>query len=127
MVYFQDSVITYSWDEINKIVIAEWKGFASFAKMQTVLEKGLELIQEKNCTKWLGDTSNLAPFSTESSSWIVNNWMPRATAAGLKSIAYVVPKSAITRISLGKGIPGSSIASAFFDNQAAAKAWLRTC
>ena len=62
MIYLQESFITLSWDEASKTIVAEWKGFASLAKMQFALEKGLELIQQKKTTKWLGDTSNLAPF-----------------------------------------------------------------
>jgi len=126
MIYLQESFITLSWDEASKTIIAEWKGFASLPKMQAALEKGLELIREKKATKWLGDTSNLAPFSHETSNWIVNDWIPRAKTAGLKSIAYVIPKSALTRMALGNGVPTTNMDSAFFDNQEAAKAWLRS-
>lgn len=126
MIYLQETFITISWDEASKTIIAEWKGFASFPKMQVALEKALELIQQKKATKWLGDTSNLAPFGQEASNWIVNNWVPRAKAAGLKSLAYVIPKSALTRMAMGNGLPTPDLDSAFFDNQENAKIWLRS-
>jgi len=94
--------------------------------MQFALEKGLELIQQKKTTKWLGDTSNLAPFGQESSNWIIHNWIPRAKTAGLKSIAYVIPKSALTRMTLNNGTAITLLESAFFDSQDSAKAWLRS-
>src|SRR4051812_19236487 len=124
MIYLQESFITITWDEASSTIIAEWKGYASLSKMQVALEKGLELLQQKKATKWLGDTSNLAPFGHDTSNWIVHDWIPRAKTAGLKSIAYVIPKSALTRMSLGNGVPTTNMDSAFFDNQDAAKQWL---
>jgi hypothetical protein len=126
MIYLQESFITLSWDEASKTIIAEWKGFASLAKMQFALEKGLELIQQKKTTKWLGDTSNLAPFGQEASNWIIKDWIPRAKTAGLKYIAYVIPKSALTRMTLSNGTAITLLESAFFDSQDGAKAWLRS-
>jgi len=79
MIYLQESFITLSWDEASKTIVAEWKGFASLAKMQFALEKGLELIQQKRLQNGWGT---------------LPTWLPSAKnpQTGSFTTGYLAPK-----------------------------------
>lgn len=126
MIYFQDTCADVIWDETAKAVIVEWKKFATLEKIQLVLNKALELLQQKKASKYLGNSSNMAPFSKEAGIWLGEDWMPRAIAAGMKYLAYLVPKSALARMTIQniKSEPVTNYEAAFFDSMEAAKAWL---
>jgi hypothetical protein len=128
--YFQDPSADIFWDEAARVVVVEWKKYASQEKLQLILDKSLELLQQKKGHKFLGNSSNMTPFGKEAGIWIGENWTPRAIAGGLKYLAYLVPKSAMTRLNIEdiKGAPTSNgiegIESAYFESLEAAKAWL---
>jgi hypothetical protein len=126
LVYFQDTCADVIWDETAKVVIVEWKKFATLEKIQLVLNKSLELLHQKKASKYLGNSSNMAPFSKEAGTWIGEDWTPRAIAGGMKYLAYLVPKSAMTRLTIQniKSEPLTNYETAYFDNMEAAKAWL---
>ena len=126
LIYFQDTCADVIWDETARVVIIEWKKFGSLEKIQLVLNKGLELFQEKKASKYLGNSSNMAPFSKEAGIWIGEDWTPRAITAGMKYLAYLIPKSAMTRLTIQniKSEPVSNYEAAYFDSMEAAKAWL---
>src|SRR4051794_18891434 len=105
MIYFQQSYAEISWDEASKAVMLVWKEFASLEKYQLVLNKVLELLEQKKGYKFLTDSRNMMAFNKEVEEWIMQDWVPRAKAANLKVIAYIVPKSAIARVSL-KSVEG---------------------
>lgn len=127
MVYFQQPYVEIGWDEANQAVMLVWKGFASLEKHQLVLNKVLELLEQKKGYKFLTDSRNMGAFNKEVEEWIMQDWLPRAKAAHLKVLAYIVPKSAIARVSL-RGMEGrTGIQSvAHFDNIEEAQSWLRS-
>ena len=131
MIYFQESFVIISWDEDTWAVVIEWLGQARSEKLKTGLDTGLKLLAEKKAEKWLADTKKLGVFGKADEDWANHNWLPRALAAGLKKMAFVVPESALARMALDSVInnssrEGSGIESAFFDNLEAARAWLHS-
>lgn len=92
MVYFQDSYVTISWDENVQAVILVWRGFVTFDKLRTGLEKGLELYQAKGKGRWLADTSQIMPFSKEAEHWTNEDWFHRAVTSGIKKRRCLSPK-----------------------------------
>lgn len=55
------------------------------------LDKGIELMQQHHIEKWLSDDRLNGPFSDDFSAWIINDWIPRASQAGWKYWANIVP------------------------------------
>ena len=125
MIYYQEPYAEISWDEVSKTVILVWKKFAPLATIQLVLNKVLELLQQKEGYKFLADSSNMMAFNKEAEEWMLHDWVPRSKAANLKITAYIVPKSAVTRTSLSgmRGRTGLETV-AYFDSVEEAKTWL---
>jgi hypothetical protein len=124
MIYFEDSYGILSWDETAGLVVLEWKGFVPFERWQIFLNKVLELARQHKSSKLLADSSKLGPFSKLAEQWIFQDWKPRAIAAGLKSIAYIAPKNAITRQAL-RSLPTNPNLSAYFETVEEAREWLK--
>ena len=128
MTYFNESYATVSWDEACQAVVVAWNGFIPLNKAQIAMNKALELYQEKgNKGKWIGDNTRLSAFNKETESWVNENWFPRALGLGLKSLALIVPQSALTKMALDSmmsKVPGTELERAYFDSQVAAKKWL---
>lgn len=124
----QTSGIYVSWDKTTQCVICEGVGFNKEDKVKAGLNSVLELFKQKKATRMLTDMKQVAPFGKEIETWIEQEWLPQMIAAGLKSQAFVIPQSAVTRMILDKTVqkdssPGREVA--FFDSQEAAKEWLR--
>jgi hypothetical protein len=130
MIFLDEGCATISWDEAYQILVVEWKkGFIHVNEAQNVLDKALELYYQKGKGKWLADTGQLTAFSKQIEIWIQENWLPRATAAGVKSMAFVRPTSVLARMaisSLMSKIPQTELQTAYFDSQAKAREWLRS-
>ncbi len=130
MIYFKEPYVTVSWDEEIQAVILQWQGFISLPKIQTGLNKALELFEQKGQSNWLADTSQLSPVSKEIDQWVNEEWVPRAIVAGIKNMAMVIPKSALARMgieaSMSKAPTDNEVTMAFFDSQLSAKRWLRS-
>jgi len=125
MIYFQEPYADISWDEVSQAVVVVWKKFAPLATIQLVLNKILELLQQKKGYKLLADSSNMMAFSKEAEEWMLHDWVPRSKAANLKITAYIVPKSAMARTALSgmRGRTGLETV-AYFDSVEEAKTWL---
>lgn len=127
MIYSHTSDIKLSWDETVQCVIAQGTGYRKNEKAKESLNKVLELLKEKKASKLITDMTQVAPFGKEIQTWIVKDWVPRMIAAGLKTQAFVIPKSGVTRLIMNETaqrppFPGLEVA--FFDSQEAAKEWL---
>jgi hypothetical protein len=125
MIYFQEVYAEISWDEVCQAVVLVWKGFAPLQKTQLVLNKVLEVLEQKKGYKFLADSRNMLAFNKEAEEWMLHDWVPRSKAANLKIMAYIVPKSAMTRTSLSsmRGRTGLETV-AYFDSVEEAKTWL---
>jgi hypothetical protein len=131
MVYFQESFVKISWDEDAQAVVIEWLGPARGENLKIGLNAGLKLLAEKNKGKWLADTKKLGVFGKTDEEWANTDWLPRAVTAGLRKMAFVIPESALGRMTLDAVIRNSTreglgLESAFFDNLEDARAWLRS-
>ena len=121
------SGIKVSWDETVQCVISEGIGYNKDEKIKACLNSVLDLLKQKNASKLITDMTQVAPFGKEIQTWIETDWAPRMNAAGLKSQAFVLPKSGVTRLIMNKTAqqpPFPGIEVAFFEELEAAKKWL---
>ena len=66
---------------------------------RTVLEMGLDFLAQHNLTKWLSDDARLTGLSRDDKHWAEDDWLPRASEAGWRYWALVVPSSVMARAS----------------------------
>jgi hypothetical protein len=100
MIYFESSVVIVEWREDLKSVSLSWKGFAQAEDFRTALNKGLELIKLKRSRKWLGNTQKMSAIPLDDQNWVNVEWFPKLIAAGVTSMAVVLPASAIAKMSV---------------------------
>lgn len=86
-------------DSINGVAIS-WKRYATSTQLKFIHEYMLSLIESTGASAILGDDAGLATIHAEDQSWIAQNWLPSAIAAGLKAGASKKPASYFGRLSV---------------------------
>ncbi|MGJ4787173.1 methyl-accepting chemotaxis protein [Leptospira koniambonensis] len=84
----------------HDLVEIVWTENFSYEGYREMLEKGLELVREKQVTKWMADTSNMGIVSSEAQTWVNETWFPKAIASPLRKIAIVIPQSVLSELSI---------------------------
>lgn len=120
--------ITITWDENVKCIQAIGQGFVDGNSYRGSMDKGLELLKEKKASRWLADMLDQKVLSSEDQDWTIQDWTPRAVAAGIKKSAFVVPKSVIAQMSLRRmtaKVGNVELEMAYFESVEEAKKWLK--
>lgn len=128
MIYFDEPSLTLSWEEDANIVCAQWKDEVGGETMRRGLERGLELVKLKSSRKWLVDSRRLGTIDPVDVKWVNDNWMPRAVAAGLEWMAFVMAKKVVMQLTMKSfmaRINERDLATSYFDDVDQARAWLR--
>lgn len=127
MIYFEKDYLTVHWNDTAKYVLMEWRKFVIGTDFRQGLDKGLQLVQEKQSTRWLADLRKLGVVAQEDQQWSNENWFPRAINAGLRRMAIVMPENIVSKWSVEKimeKVPGTNLTVHYFDNIEKAKQWL---
>jgi stage II sporulation SpoAA-like protein len=127
-VYFNRSgVAVVTWDPTLRAVYTEAQGWSDPSEMAAVLEAGLQALTEYGGSRWLADGRNMKDVKRSDQDWIVQEFFPRALAAGLKRIALVIPKSVVamkTVDQLVQRLPAAKVEVAYFPTVDEARSWL---
>lgn len=127
MVYYDSSYLRIVWDESVDCVIMDWKGFVGGERFRSGLLKGLELLVDKNATRWLAVLTEMGSLLKEDQEWSNSEWFPRAAEAGVQKIAIIVPQKVLAQMSVNaimQKAARSTIESKHFKNIEEAKSWL---
>lgn len=84
-------ICSISFDNSLPGIIVIWKRYATSTQFRFIHEYILHLLVKHVVSKVLGDDTALATIHTEDRDWIVQDWMPRAMAAGLRAAASKKP------------------------------------
>jgi hypothetical protein len=117
-----------SYDESIPGIFVEWRSYATSAQLRFIHERVLELLEQHHASKILGDVSGLPTVHTEDQKWIIENWMPRAQAAGLRATAAKRPTANFGRLAvstLHSAMP-AKVAVRSFNRLDDARRWLET-
>ncbi len=127
-IYYEKPNVVVGWDEEVGCSYIKWKGFAYGEDFKTALNKVVQILSEKQGTKHLTNLEKSRVVSQDGREWIGRDWLPRARAAGLKHTAFVLPKSELAQTSLNRTLEGAPNRSsdAYFDNEEAAREWLKS-
>lgn len=126
--YYDTPNAAIHWEDEDKSVRNEWKTPVDSAGFRQVLNTGVELVTLKRAQRWLADCTKQGPVAVEDTKWATEDWTPRVIAAGIKRLAFVMPKRASSAMSIMQFITGPSgekMHTMNFDDITEARRWLR--
>ncbi len=120
-------ICSLSYDETFRYVTIVWRRYATSAQYRFIHETIIQMLVQYQASKILGDNSDLPVVHAEDQKWIVEDWMPRARAAGLKAVATNASLSFFGRLTIGsvQARMASEIATKTFPTIHLARNWLR--
>lgn len=122
----ENPICCVSYDASIPGLSVVWRGYATSTQLRFVHERILELLEEHGVAKILVDNSGLPTVHTDDQKWIIESWMPRAKAAGLRVSAAKEPVSYFGRLAINtlhSATPAGMIARSF-DQLDEARRWL---
>jgi hypothetical protein len=96
-VYLDTPYASVRWDGEGRWVFVEWKAWANSTEYRAVQEAVLLALRENRASRNLIDATHARVVSGDDQIWLIDDWIPRAAAAGRRWTAIVMPKSALGR------------------------------
>jgi hypothetical protein len=90
-----------SYNKNVNCVEVVWRKYATSPQLRYVHELILCMLVQYSVSKILGDYTDLPIIHAEDQRWIVEQWLPRAMAAGLKAAASVISMTFFGRVAIG--------------------------
>lgn len=120
-------ICSLSYDETIRCVTIVWRRYATSAQFRFIHEAIIDMLVQHQADKILGDDTDLPVVHAEDQKWIVDDWTPRAKAAGLKAIATNVSLSFFGRLTIGniQASMARKVVIKAFPNIHLARNWLR--
>lgn len=114
-------------DESVPCVTVVWKRYATSTQLRFIHESMLALLAQNGLRAVLGDDRALPTIHAEDQRWIVDEWLPRARAAGLAAAANLKPvahwgQAAVASV---QSALSKHVAIRSFESWDGAREWLR--
>jgi hypothetical protein len=126
---FQEDFLEIEHDDEIGCLWADWKGYQTDTSVKTGVNCLIHLMTEHQVYKILNDNTNTLGIWIGVASWLAFNALPRARAAGIKSLAHVYGPSRFSRISFDAALlllNTSVVDIQAFDDVESARLWLKT-
>jgi hypothetical protein len=125
---YDNPICSLRYDEAIRCVTVVWHRYATSAQYRFIHEILIQMLERHQASKILGDDSDLPVVHAEDQQWMMDNWMPRAKAAGLKAVATTASLSFFGRLTIGsvQAKMASQIAITTFPSIHLARDWLRS-
>lgn len=110
-------------------VVMEWQGYASSREFREGSEKMLTLLLENKASSVLADLTRMKLIALQDREWILQSFLPRLLAAGLRAIAFVRSHDYYNQLSIGTvvyEIEPSQLAVEYFYSVPEAESWLKS-
>jgi hypothetical protein len=91
-----------SYNKCLRCIEIVWRKHATSPQLRFIHEIIISMLSEHSADKILGDDSDLPIVHAEDQHWIINDWLPRARAAGLKAVATAVSMTFFGRLTIGR-------------------------
>lgn len=98
---YDNPICRLSYNRTVKCIEVVWRRYATSAQLRYIHEIILAMLVQHNASKILGDDSDLPIVHAEDQRWIVENWLPRARAAGFKVAATTMSMTFFGRVAIG--------------------------
>lgn len=111
-------------DAANKVLYQKWIGYVSVNDFKAAIDVSVDCFREQPLQYILSDTTDQAVLAKEGSDYAASV-MPELISLGLKKIAFVLPKSNFTQLSVNNFVKATDqqIVS-YFPSREEAEAWL---
>jgi hypothetical protein len=125
----QNPICSVSIDDSVPCIQIVWKRYATSTQLRFVHESLIQMLKEHGVVKILGDDTALPTIHADDQRWIVENWMPRAKAAGLLAAASKRPTAYFGKLAVEavQSVAPAGLHMASFEDIVAARDWLRNC
>ncbi|TXK51998.1 hypothetical protein FVR03_02650 [Pontibacter qinzhouensis] len=128
-VYFQNHVVTITFDEEYKLGEAIWNGFLNTKDFREATTTCLQLVEEHQLLRWLGDNRKMKAIRPTDQEWFVEQILPQLLASSLRRNATLTSEDFFNRTAVeqihqkatGKG----EMVIKSFSSKALALAWLK--
>ncbi len=118
------------YDSETQAAIGVFSGFLNPDKFKAIGDELHEVRQKNFSSKQLNNISDMKVITQDVQQWINDVWFPKAKLTGLKTLAFVIPSDIFGNMSMkaanSDGQATNGIKIQYFDNEAKAKAWLRS-
>jgi hypothetical protein len=95
--YLDTPYVCIRWVGGGQWVLVEWKAWANSSEFRAAHETVLTALRENHAHRNLIDAKQARVVSDDDQHWLIEQWLPRAAAAGRRWTAVVMPKSALAR------------------------------
>ena len=128
MILFTKPFLTIEHNADIACIIQHWKGFAKSEEFRQGIENSVEAFRQTRANKIISNTKDFAVVKKEDTDWVATQVTPLLVQLGLKYMAFILPSSAFTKISVDnfKSKADDAVQIRYFDDQAKAKAWLES-
>lgn len=127
--YFQNHVVTVTYDDEMQLGVATWNGFLSGPEFREAIEVCLNLMDEHKLLRWLGDNRKLRAIRQADQDWFVEYVFPRLVASTLRRNASVVSEDLFNKMAVEQIVKRANnlgdMAVKDFDSPEEAMAWLK--
>ncbi|AKD02740.1 hypothetical protein POKO110462_00390 [Pontibacter korlensis] len=127
--YFQNHVVTITYDEELRLGSAVWKGFLSSEEFRGAISTCVQMMEEYKILRWLGDNRKMRVIRQADQEWFIENILPRLQHSTLRRNAVLVSedffnKTAVEQIyKRAEGL--SDLVTKDFNNKVLAMGWLK--
>jgi hypothetical protein len=129
MIFYQSKNLVVTWDDSIRCAVLQLDRYVAGEEFRKAADSTLKLLERRHACKLLTNSSDMKALPQEDQRWVDEDWRPRATAAGLRYNAVVIPKSPTAQLTVEnmmKRVPAGVIEFAYFSDIEEAKAWLHS-
>ncbi len=127
--YFQNHVVTITYDPEWKLGTAVWEGFLSSHEFREAVFMCLRLIEERKPLRWLGDNRKMKVIRQADQDWFVANALPQIQTCTIRRHATLVSEDIFNKMAVEQMIRRVDDIEALylkdFDNKLQALAWVK--
>lgn len=128
LVYFQNHVVTITYDQELQLGKAVWKGFLTSSEFREATGKCMQLIEEYQPLRWLGDNRKLRAIRKADQEWFAESIFPKLAASTLRRNAAIVSEDLFNRMAVEQLVKRAQnlgdMVIKEFDNEEEAIAWV---
>jgi len=128
-VYLEMPYVSVRWVAQGRWVQVEWRAWANSAEYRAAHETILAALRENHATRNLIDATHERVIAEADQRWLIENWIPRAMAAGRRHTAVVMPLRALGKTiteNIDRGPRVNQTTVQYFGTFDEAAAWLST-
>jgi hypothetical protein len=124
MIIFEAPTITVEYNPEKFQIIQKWTGFSTSEVFRTAIMKTTEFARSNMVKSVISDTLEQAVVKPEDIEFAASR-MPRVAFGNIKAMAFIMPKSVFTQLSVKKFEKDSHVdLIRYFDSYATAQSWI---